>query len=278
MEIIKSIKEIKSVLRNKQKSKTIGFVPTMGYLHEGHLSLIDYSKKDNDITVLSIFVNPTQFAPNEDLDTYPRDLERDFSLAKERGVDYIFLPSNEEMYNSSKTVVHVNDLTSNLCGASRPTHFDGVTTVVAKLFHIIRPDQSYFGQKDAQQAAVITKMVRDLDMDVVVNVCPIVREEDGLAKSSRNVNLNQKQRSEACYLYKSLLLAKELLVLTKDTEAIKQEVISYIMQHTDSKIDYVEIVDFDNLEEIKVINKKSIILLAVYFGTTRLIDNMILEV
>ena len=256
----------------------IGLVPTMGYLHEGHMSLIDYSKKENDITVLSIFVNPTQFGENEDLDNYPRDEERDLELAKSNGVDFVFIPNVEEMYKNRKTTVHVSDLTNVLCGKSRPTHFDGVTTIVLKLFNIVRPHKAYFGQKDAQQVIVIEKMVNDLDMDTKIIVCPIVREEDGLAMSSRNVYLSSLQRKDALSLNRALSLVKEKFKAgEKNSITLKSLVRKEIESIESATIDYISLVDFENLEEIKIIDKKAIVLLAVFVGKTRLIDNIILE-
>lgn len=278
---ITKVKEIKKFLRDKQKEgKTIGFVPTMGYLHEGHLSLMKESVKENDITVVSIFVNPTQFGANEDLESYPRDLERDLKLAKEMNVSVVFTPEAEELYPSYyQTYVDVNELTKSLCGASRPGHFQGVTTIVTKLFNIVYPNRAYFGQKDAQQVIVIKRMVEDLNMDVQVVTCPIVREDDGLAKSSRNTYLSQEERKQAVILSKSLREAKELIIKgERDTGTIKNYIINSINKMPLASIDYVSIVDTNSLEEVTRIEDEVLIALAVKIGKTRLIDNIQLEV
>ncbi|PVX52016.1 pantothenate synthetase [Balneicella halophila] len=279
MKIFRKIKELKTHLRPLQYSgKQIGFVPTMGYLHRGHLSLIEASVKENDITVISIFVNPTQFGPNEDLASYPRDEKRDIELAEEVGAKVAFIPTPEEMYDNALTTVKVEHLTQQLCGLSRPTHFDGVTTVVTKLFNIVHPDQAYFGEKDAQQAIVIEKMVKDLDMDVTINVCPIVREEDGLAMSSRNVYLSEQERKEATMLRKSLLEAKEQIDGgERDALLIKRNIIDRINNNTSGEVDYVEILNKETLEPIERIEGKTLIAMAVKFSKARLIDNILIE-
>ncbi len=278
MKIFRTIREIKNYLRPLQYGgKSIGFVPTMGYLHQGHLSLLEESVRENDVTVLSIFVNPTQFAPTEDLDAYPRDEKRDLELAKKVGADIAFIPSVEEMYQNRLTTVSVAELTSGLCGRSRPTHFDGVTTVVTKLFNIVHPDRAYFGQKDAQQAIVLSKMVEDLDMDVELKVCPIVREADGLAMSSRNVYLNEKERQEATTLRKSLLEAKELYKNGEKSSKILKDLVINNIKKTSGVVDYVEIIDFKTLQTVEKIQGKTLIALAVKFTNARLIDNIILE-
>jgi len=281
MKIVKTIKEIREIVMQQQKmGRTIGLVPTMGYLHKGHLSLVEEARRNNDFIVMSIFVNPTQFGQNEDFDKYPRDLERDARLAEDAGVDVIFSPEAGEMYPEGyKTYVNVEGITEVLCGKSRPGHFRGVTTVVCKLFNIVKPDRAYFGQKDAQQAAVIKKMVRDLDFDIEIVTCPIVREEDGLAMSSRNVYLDEQQRKSALILSKSLFEARRRIL---EGERDKQKILDNILQmlHTEksAEVDYVEIVNADTLEDIEEIKGKVLIALAVKFGTTRLIDNIILEV
>lgn len=279
MKIFRKIKELKAYLRPLQYSgKSIGFVPTMGYLHQGHLSLLETSVKENDITVISIFVNPTQFGPTEDLDSYPRDEKRDVALAEKVGADVAFIPTPEEMYRNALTTVKVANLTQGLCGLSRPTHFDGVTTVVTKLFNIVHPDQAYFGQKDAQQAIVISKMVKDLDMDVNINVCPIVREEDGLAMSSRNVYLTPQEREEATMLRKSLLNAKQQFEEgERNAQNIKNDIIEKINKNTSGEVDYVEILDKESLQSIEKIKGTTLIAMAVKFSKARLIDNIILE-
>ncbi len=261
----------------REWSKTIGFVPTMGYLHKGHLSLVKEAKKNNDVTFVSIFVNPTQFAPNEDLDKYPRDIERDEELLKREGVDFLFYPTVENMYpDGFQTYVSVENLTQVLEGASRPTHFRGVTTVVSKLFNITKPHRAYFGKKDAQQLIVIKKMVENLNFDVEIVGLPIVRESDGLAMSSRNKYLNKKEREEAVCLYKSLQKAKEMIDKgTNDAKTIKQEMRKIIEKYEIPKIDYISINSLSELKELKKIEKdNTLISLAVFVGKIRLIDNL----
>ncbi|MDK2900201.1 MAG: pantoate--beta-alanine ligase [Thermosipho sp. (in: thermotogales)] len=278
MKVIEKIEEMKKISKEILESKkAIGFVPTMGFLHEGHLSLVKAAKSENDITVVSIFVNPTQFGPNEDYNNYPRDLERDLSMLKDMEVDYVFVPSVEEMYpDSFSTYVEEIKLSRFLCGASRPGHFRGVCTVVTKLFNIVKPTRAYFGQKDAQQFRVLRRMVRDLNMDVELVEMPIVREPDGLALSSRNTYLNDEERKEAVRLYKSLLKAKELIESgEKDVEIIKNEM-KKILTHPLLRIDYIEIVDEENLEPVEKIDRRVIIAIAVFVGRARLIDNMII--
>ncbi len=281
MRLVEKISDLKAIIRsNKKMGKTIGFVPTMGYLHEGHLSLVKTSVHDNDFTVMCIFVNPTQFGPNEDFEKYPRDMERDLRLAESAGVDVVFSPSVAEMYPESyKTYVEVEDITKVLCGLSRPVHFKGVTTVVNKLFNIVEPDKAYFGQKDAQQVIVIKKMVRDLNMNLEIITCPIVRESDGLAMSSRNVYLNKEERAEAVVLSKSLFEAKEMINKgEKSAEKIVEFIRGRIMLQKLADIDYVEVVSADSLERLDNLEGSILIALAVRFGKTRLIDNVILEV
>lgn len=281
MQIFNHIAEIKTYLRKEQKNgKIIGFVPTMGYLHEGHLSLIRRAANENDMAIVSIFVNPTQFGPAEDFERYPRDLQRDVNLAQQAGANVIFAPDVAEMYPQGyKTYVEVQEITNTLCGASRPGHFRGVTTIVTKLFNIVRPDRAYFGQKDAQQAIVIQQMTKDLDMDVEIMVCPIVREKDGLAMSSRNVYLNPQEREQAVVLSESLALAKKLIIQgERDAFKIKAAIVDKITQKPLAKIDYVSIVDAQTLKDIHHITNRVLIALAVKFGATRLIDNIIVEV
>lgn len=281
MKLVETISELKAIIRsNKSEGKTIGLVPTMGYLHEGHLSLVKRSVQDNDFTVMSIFVNPTQFGPNEDFEKYPRDMERDLRLAESVGADVVFAPCVTEMYpDGYKTYVEVEDITKVLCGLSRPGHFKGVTTVVNKLFNIVEPDKAYFGQKDAQQVIVIKKMVRDLNMNLEIVTCPIIRESDGLAMSSRNVYLSKEERAAAVILSKSLFEAEELI---KKGEKSTRKVIEYIRNRIMSEkladIDYVEVVSTDGLGKLEEISGSVLIALAVRFGKTRLIDNIILEV
>lgn len=280
MKIAKTISELKVFLGAIGGDQTIGFVPTMGYLHEGHLSLIKKARDHNDITVVSIFVNPTQFAPGEDLDAYPRDFDRDARLAESAGTDILFFPNAAEIYpTGSATFVEVEGaITAKLCGQSRPTHFKGVTTVVNILFNLINPDNAYFGQKDAQQVAVIKKMVWDLHMAVNIVVCPIVREVDGLALSSRNVFLNLAERSQALVLSQSLTEA-EALYQSGETKVqiLKERIVNQINTMPLAAIDYVDILDFETLNDIATITSPALAAVAVRFGKTRLIDNIILD-
>lgn len=281
MQVVCRIDDVKSIVKSqKMKQCTVGLVPTMGYLHDGHISLINKSVSDNDFTVLSIFINPTQFGENEDYDEYPRDWERDKRIADESGVDVIFIPSINEMYPQGyKTYVNVSLITEILCGKSRTDHFKGVTTIVNKLFNIVEPDRVYFGQKDAQQAAVIKKMISDLNINVEMITCPIVRENDGLAMSSRNVNLNAEHRKAAVVLSKALFEAERMI---NAGQTNKQKVIKHIDEMIKktgkAEIDYVEALDADTLQQIELIKGKVLIALAVKFGKTRLIDNIIVEV
>ena len=258
---------------------TLGLVPTMGYLHEGHLSLVRAAKRDNAYTAATIFVNPTQFAPAEDLARYPRDETRDLSLLESEGVDAVFIPSVGEMYVPDfSTHVTVEKLTERLEGGSRPTHFRGVTTVVLKLFNITQPDRAYFGRKDAQQLAVVRRMVRDLDVPVDIVGLPIVREPDGLAMSSRNVNLTPEQRRAARQLSKSLRLAESLFAAGgRDAEEIRASMQSLIAAEPLAALDYVSVADADSLDELTMIDRGALVSLAVRFGATRLIDNTTLD-
>ncbi|GAB6933098.1 pantoate--beta-alanine ligase [Calditerricola satsumensis] len=277
MKVVKRIDEVRAAVRQaRQEGKRIGFVPTMGYLHEGHLSLIDRAREMTDYVVMSIFVNPLQFGPNEDYDRYPRDLERDERMARQRGVDLLFAPDVAEMYPEPiKTTVHVADLSAPLCGASRPGHFDGVATVVLKLFHIVQPDYAFFGLKDAQQVAVVSRMVRDLNVPVTIVPCPIVREADGLAMSSRNVYLSPEERRQATVLYESLQWAKEAVATgLRDWEALKRGVRERIAQKPLAEIDYVDVLAYPDLVPPRgVPGEQVLIAVAVRFGRTRLIDN-----
>jgi pantoate--beta-alanine ligase len=280
MKIIKTIKEMKTVLAShREQAKIIGFVPTMGYLHQGHLSLIRRARQSSDIVVISIFVNPTQFGPQEDLARYPRDIKRDEELAEQGGVDYIFYPDVSEMYPEGyKTYVLVEELSKKMCGASRPGHFRGVTTIVLKLFNIIQPHCAYFGQKDAQQAIIIRRMVEDLNLDVKIEVEPIVREADGLAMSSRNSYLKAKERKAALVLYHALTLAQKLIKQgERNSSVIISQMEKFIRQEPLARIDYISIVDNRNLQELALINKEALIALAVYIGKTRLIDNITIQ-
>ncbi len=263
----------------KKAGLSIGLVPTMGYLHEGHKSLIDAARRENDRVAVSIFVNPMQFGPNEDLESYPRDLEKDAALCEEAGVDLIFHPQPEEMYAPGFcTYVDMDGLTTQLCGKSRPTHFRGVQTVVLKLFHIVVPDRAYFGQKDAQQLAVIRRMVRDLDVGVTIIGCPIIREADGLAKSSRNTYLNEKERQAALVLSRSLQAGKALMEAGEtNAQAVRQAITDEINKEPMARIDYVDVVDFDTITPVETIQGTVLTAIAVYIGKTRLIDNFIVE-
>ncbi|MBN2544184.1 MAG: pantoate--beta-alanine ligase [Spirochaetes bacterium] len=277
MQIIESIGEARSIIKRlKNQNKTIGFVPTMGALHEGHLSLIKKSKKENDNTIVSIFVNPLQFGPNEDFKKYPRTLEIDTKLAKEAGADIVFTPSADEIITDNPlTYVDINELSDNLCGAKRPGHFRGVCTIVSKLFNIIMPDSAYFGKKDIQQFYIIKKMTNDLNFDIRIVPCPIIREKDGLAMSSRNNYLTVKERNDALILSKALKKGVKLFE-SKETfsEIIIKELKEFIKTVKNADIDYVKIVD-ENMKNVKIINRGNILALAVYIGKTRLIDNHI---
>lgn len=280
MKLIKSIPKLRRHIQDfKNRSQKIGFIPTMGYLHKGHLSLIKKSVQENDITIISIFVNPTQFGPQEDYARYPRDLKRDFRLAEKEGVDILFYPSVQEMYPVGYcTSVIVKGLSDVLCGKSRPGHFEGVATVCNKLFNIIQPDRAYFGQKDAQQAVIIKQMVQDLNMPLKIRVQPIVREKDGLALSSRNLYLSKKEREQARVLYKSLEEAKRLFESgERNCYKIKRKVRNMISKMDRASLDYVEIVDIEKLKPLVNIKQAALLALAVWFGKTRLIDNIILK-
>jgi pantoate--beta-alanine ligase len=281
MKIIASVDQMKKTAeRLKSKGKTIGFVPTMGFLHQGHLRLVRESLRRADATVVSIFVNPAQFGPGEDFKDYPRDLKKDSELLKKQGVDYLFVPEPDEMYPGGyKTYVEVHDLQTKLCGRSRPTHFRGVCTVVLKLFNIVKPDISFFGQKDAQQAIIIKRMVRELNSDVQVEVLATVREKDGLALSSRNIYLNKEQRKAALVLSKSLKEAEAMVRKgERDAAAILDRVKEIIGKEPLARIDYIEIVDMEELKPITRIEKQALAALAIFVGKARLIDNTILSV
>ena len=278
MKIIKKIAEMQKIANDlRQQGKSIGFVPTMGYLHEGHLSLMKCARKENDVVVISIFVNPTQFVPGEDYERYPRDEEGDIKKAKEVGVDIVFIPDVKDMYpDGYSTYVEEKVLSAGLCGARRPGHFKGVTTIVAKLFNIVKPHRAYFGKKDYQQLRVIERMARDLNFDIEIIGCPIVREPDGLAMSSRNVYLSQEERKSALCLYKSLLLAQNMIKNgERNPEIIKKAMEEFILKHPHvKKIDYIEIVDKYTLKPVDKLTGNELIALAVFVGPARLIDNM----
>lgn len=280
MKIVTTVKELRSCL-HPLRGRRIGLVPTMGYLHEGHASLIRKAREECGVVVLSVFVNPLQFGPQEDFDRYPRDLERDARIAEQAGVDFLFAPSVEEMYPQQPlTKVTVSRLTDRLCGASRPGHFDGVATVVAKLFHIVEPDRAYFGLKDAQQVAVVEQMVRDLHFPVTVVPCPTVREEDGLAVSSRNVYLSAEERRQATVLSQSLHEVAEMVKCGEMTRA--SQAIEHLKRRISSKplarIDYVDVLAYPELTPVDGLKgRRVIVAVAVRFGSTRLIDNIILH-
>ncbi|MFD2612054.1 pantoate--beta-alanine ligase [Paenibacillus gansuensis] len=289
MKVVETVSGIRETLANMRtapgKRLKVGFVPTMGYLHEGHQSLLSKAKAECDIVVLSIFVNPLQFGPNEDFDKYPRDSERDLRLAEQSGCDVVFMPSVQEMYpNPIRTSVSVKGVTERLCGASRPGHFDGVAAVVLKLFHIVQPDKAYFGLKDAQQVAVISQMVSDLNVPVDIVPCPILREADGLAMSSRNVYLSAEERREALVLSKALGMAERLAQEEGLTfEALRNKIEGEIRSTPLADIDYIEVLSYPELEPVdpsmETVSRTSdmIVALAVKFGKTRLIDNVILH-
>lgn len=263
----------------RREGKRIGFVPTMGALHEGHLSLLRLAKKKSDVPVVSIFVNPTQFGPYEDFDRYPRDLEKDKRLLREERCEILFFPPVEEMYPKGfKSYVHVEELTEGLCGRFRPGHFQGVTTVVTKLFNIVKPHLAVFGQKDAQQAIVIQRMVKDLDFDIEILLAPTVREKDGLAMSSRNQNLSKREREKAALLYQSLERAREMIEGGEGkAKRVVVEMKKMISKNGIKNIDYVELVDPGNLKPVKTIRGRVLIALAVWVGKTRLIDNLLVN-
>ena len=278
MKLVKTISEVKDTVKEwKKEGLSIGFVPTMGYLHEGHGSLITKARENNDRVVVSIFVNPMQFGENEDLDSYPRDIDKDSAYVEELGGDLIFNPEPSEMYNDGFcSYVDMSVLTEELCGLSRPVHFRGVCTVVNKLFNIVQPDRAYFGQKDAQQLVIIKRMVKDLNMNLEIIGCPIVREEDGLAKSSRNTYLNPEERKAALVLNKSLKLGKELLDSgCRDANEVRKVIIENIEKEPLAKIDYVKVVDGLTMQQVDKIEKEVLVAIAVHIGKTRLIDNII---
>ena len=281
MEILSSINETRRQIKHwKQCGCSIGFVPTMGYLHEGHQSLIIKSAEQNDKTVVSIFVNPTQFSPSEDLSSYPRDFEADAAMCEKSGVDLIFAPTPEEIYpDGCCTFVDMDKVTKTLCGTSRPTHFRGVCTVVNKLFNITLPDRAYFGQKDAQQLAAIKRMVKDLDMDLEIIGCPIVREPDGLAKSSRNAYLSPEERQAARVVSRAVFEGERLVKSgERDAEKIIAAMKEIIAAEPMAKIDYVEVVDGQTIEKIALLQGSVLAAVAVFIGKTRLIDNFACEV
>ena len=274
MQIARTVEEAKQITRAwKRNGETIGLVPTMGYLHEGHASLIERAREENDRVVVSVFLNPTQFAPNEDLESYPRDFDRDCSLCEKIGADLVFHPEPEEMYHDPHAFVNIDLLSSTMDGAARPIHFRGVCTVVSKLFNIMQPDNAYFGQKDAQQLAIVKKMAADLNFDVKVNGCPIVREADGLAKSSRNTYLSAEERAAAPILFKAIQKGQEIIepgMRAADLEAAMKDVLA---SEPSASTEYVTAVDALTMQPVETIDRDVLVAMAVRIGTTRLIDN-----
>ena len=274
MQVTKTVEETRKQIKQwKKEGKTIGLVPTMGFLHEGHASLIRKCREQNDIVVVSDFVNPTQFGPNEDLEAYPRDFERDSKLCESLGADLIFAPSPEDMYHDPHAFVSIDTLSETLCGKTRPIHFKGVCTVVTKLFHIVAPDRAYFGEKDAQRLAIIRKMVKDLNFDIEIVGCPIVREEDGLAKSSRNTYLNDKERQAALCLSRAVKTGKEVIYTGADAKEVLNPMKAIIEAEPLARIDYVMMVDALTMQPIEKADRDVLVAMAVYIGKTRLIDN-----
>ncbi|MGE8034476.1 pantoate--beta-alanine ligase [Lysinibacillus sp. NPDC093692] len=280
MKVVTTIHELTiEIQAAKQAQKTIGLVPTMGYLHEGHLTLAKTARDENDLVVMSIFVNPTQFGPNEDFESYPRDLPRDTALAASVGVDIVFAPSVEEMYPHDGGIrIQAGEQATILCGASRPGHFDGVLQVVAKLFHLAQPTRAYFGQKDAQQVAIIATMVRDFNFPLEMRVVPIVREEDGLAKSSRNVYLSEAERLEAPAINEVLQLARNSFIANGDAASALAKAKAHIAARTHGEIDYIELLAYPDLTPVFPETEQVLLAAAVYIGKTRLIDNCIFNV
>ncbi|MBA7699375.1 Pantothenate synthetase [subsurface metagenome] len=275
MKVIETIDEMRRLRR--QLAEPVGLVPTMGYLHEGHLALVKQARAENPSVVVSIFVNPTQFGPREDFNKYPRNPQRDLALLEKEKTDIVFMPSAAEMYpERSNSWVEVSKLTERLEGASRPGHLRGVTTVCAKLFNIVQPDKAYFGQKDAQQAIVIKKMVADLNMDLEIIAVPTVREPDGLAMSSRNTYLNPEQRRAAAVLYRALSLAQKLYVGgERNAEHLRQEMTALIQKQPLADIDYISVANAETLDELDTVSPPALVSLAVRIGKTRLIDNVV---
>ena len=280
MEVITKINEMQTrVLSVRDRKKSIGFVPTMGAIHDGHISLMRSARSENDELIVSIFLNPTQFDKGEDFDNYPRQLNQDIELIRKENVDVIFSPGTEEMYPDGYcTNVRQDRITDALCGRVRPGHFNGVATIVTKLFNIIQPGRAYFGQKDYQQSAIIKRLVADMNMDIDIQVCPTVREEDGLALSSRNKRLSLEERKDALCIHRSLQKAGAMFASNiRDTKEIIEEMTSVIKKAEHTKIDYISIVNADTLEDLSSVNGKALTAVAVWIGNTRLIDNTILE-
>lgn len=279
MKVIKKIDELKEVLKDfKSEGKSIGLVPTMGFLHKGHASLIKKAVEENDIVVVSDFVNPIQFGPNEDLEAYPRDINADSKLCEDLGADFIFNPEPSEMYHDKKAFVDIEGLSDNLCGARRAGHFRGVCTVCTKLFNIFGPDRAYFGQKDAQQLSIIKKLVFDLNIPVEIVACPIVREDDGLAMSSRNTYLSADERKAALCLSKAIFEGEKMAKEGASVKEVLEKMKEIISSEKLAKIDYISAVDLETIKDVDNFNKDTLVAIAVYIGKTRLIDNFIYEV
>ena len=279
MQVTKTVEETRKQIKAwKKEGKTVGLVPTMGFLHEGHASLIKKCREQNDIVVVSDFVNPTQFGPTEDLEAYPRDFERDSKLCESLGADLIFCPEPSEMYHDPHAFVSIDTLSETLCGKTRPIHFKGVCTVVTKLFHIVAPDRAYFGQKDAQQLAIIRKMVSDLNFDIEIVGCPIIREEDVLAKSSRNTYLSPEERKAALCLSKAVKAGQEAIHAGIPAEELLGKMRAVIEAEPLAKIDYVSMVDALTMQPVEKADRSVLVAMAVYIGKTRLIDNFSYEV
>ncbi len=279
MKVIKKIDELKEVLKDfKKEGKSIGLVPTMGFLHKGHASLIKKAVEENDIVVVSDFVNPIQFGPNEDLEAYPRDINADSKLCEDLGADFIFNPEVSEMYHDKKAFVDIEGLSDNLCGARRAGHFRGVCTVCTKLFNIFGPDRAYFGQKDAQQLSIIKKLVFDLNIPVEIVACPIVREDDGLAMSSRNTYLSADERKAALCLSKAIFEGEKMAKEGASVKEVLEKMKEIISSEKLAKIDYISAVDLETIKDVDNFNKDTLVAIAVYIGKTRLIDNFIYEV
>lgn len=277
MQTVQKIDELKAIIA-KHKQHSIGFVPTMGYLHEGHQALLTRARAENEFVVASIFVNPAQFGPNEDLDRYPRDIERDTKIAVESGVDLLFVPTPDEMYPfESGITIHAGDISTKLCGSTRPGHFDGVLKVLSKLFHLVQPTKAYFGQKDAQQLAIIKLFVEAYNFPLEIVDVPTIREEDGLAKSSRNVFLSAQEREVAPHIYKALTLAKENVHRTGDVQKAIAEAKQYIIENTSGKIDYLEALAYPTLQPVNEYTEEVLFAAAVFFEKARLIDNIIVN-
>ncbi len=279
MKVIKKIDELKDVLKDfKKEGKSIGLVPTMGFLHKGHASLIKKAVEENDIVVVSDFVNPIQFGPNEDLEAYPRDINADSKLCEDLGADFIFNPEPSEMYHDKKAFIDIEGLSDNLCGARREGHFRGVCTVCTKLFNIVGPNRAYFGQKDAQQLAIIKKLVFDLNIPVEIVVCPIVREDDGLAMSSRNTYLSAEERKAALCLSKAIFEGEKMAKEGASVKEVLGKMEEIISSEKLAKIDYIQAVDLETIKDVDNFNKDTLVAIAVFIGKTRLIDNFIYEV